>query len=216
MKTNHLKKLFLTGLLSLTLLTAAGCGDGTAAEEPELTSPAEDVTDTDDTTADCDTGEEAETKEPETPDDVTVTMDEFYGDTRCAVHLLGLQEYETLEGETYTDTPEEGLQYLVLFLQIENRTESEDYFNTELLDATLDGEAITNTFLINDPENYSTIFTNIPGESTANGFIVWQVPEDWNTLALTYRGWEGSGNVIVHATLTRGDLKAPPAIDEIE
>lgn len=30
------------------------------------------------------------------------------------------------------------------------------------------------------------------------------------------RGWEGSGNITVHAALTPEDMQAPPALDEIE
>lgn len=233
MKRNTFKKYFFTGVLSIVMLTAAACGKDQTTDEPGTAATEQNATDngttTDAGTAQTDGAENgavqenpgvsedtAAPEEPAAPSDVTVTMDEFYGDTRCAMHFLGLQEYEKLEGEDFTDTPEEGYRYLVLFLQIENRTESEDYFNTELLSAALDGEEITNSFLINAPESYSTIFTNIPAQSNANGFIVWQVPTDWQTLELTYRGWEGSGNIIVHAALTPEDMQAPPTLDENE
>lgn len=216
MKSNTFKKYFFTGMLSIAMLTAAACGQNPAPDSATAEQNAADpeATDTTDTSQPNESNTAIEPEEPAIPSDVTVTMDEFYGDTRCAMHLLGLQEYEKLESEDFTDTPEEGFQYLVLFLQIENRTETEDYFNTELLEASLDGEEITNSFLVNEPENYSTIFTNIPAGNTVNGFIVWQVPKDWSTLALTYRGWEGSGGITVHALLTPDDLKTPPNIDE--
>ena len=157
--------------------------------------------------------ESEENEKPKEPENVTVSMDKFYGDTRCAIHLLGLQQYTSLESESYTDLPEDGKEFLVLFLQLENRMEKDDYFNVELLQATVDGQPLETAFLVNNPQSYTSIFNTIPAGETNAGFIVWQVPKDWKEMKLEYHGWKGLSNVIVHATLTPNDIVAPPTLD---
>lgn len=227
MKTRMLKKYVLIATLTISVLILGACsGDPVSDDEvsdistSETADPGESVSEAE--TPDTDSGDEnspadesdAEPEDTSQPTDVTVTMDEFYGDTRYAMHLLGLKQYDELKGASFTDTPESGRKYLVLFLQIENRTEKEDYFNTELLEAKLDGEEIENTFLVNDPESYPTIFTSVPEESSISGFVVWKVPDEWQKLELTYRGWESQDHVIVHATLTPNEFKDPPMFEE--
>lgn len=142
-------------------------------------------------------------------------MDNFYGDTYCAIHLLGLQQYPSLESENYTDVAEEGKEFLVLFLQLENRMEKDDYFNVEMFDAAVDGQRVETVFLVNNPQSYTSIFNTVPAGKTNAGFVVWQVPQNWETLKISYRGWEGLSNVIVNATLTPDDIKTPPDIESL-
>lgn len=138
-----------------------------------------------------------------------ITSKKGYRDDNHSIRILGLKEYKKLKGKHYTDKAEKGKCYLVLFLEVSNFKNVKDYFNVDNITATLDGKTITNTYLLNDPEGYQTIFDNIESQKTIAGFIAWKVPKNWKKLSLQYNGWKGSDNLDVATALTPKDLKNP-------
>lgn len=143
----------------------------------------------------------------------TFQPDQGYSDSNCEVSILGLKEYKTIKTKKFTDKAGKGKKYLVLFLKVRNRTDSTIYFNVNYLKATLDGKKIENTFLLNKPENYPTIFSNIVADSYYGGFIVWKVPENWKKLDITYDGWKASDGLSLSTTLSKKDLSKPEKYD---
>lgn len=143
----------------------------------------------------------------------TFQPDQGYSDSNCEVSILGLKEYKTIKTKKFTDKAGKGKKYLVLFLKVRNRTDSTIYFNVNYLKATLDGKKIENTFLLNKPENYPTIFSNIVADSYYGGFIVWEVSENWGKLDITYDGWKASDGLSLSAELGKKDLSKPEKYD---
>lgn len=146
---------------------------------------------------------------PSKPYEAKITLQKGYRDDKQGIHILGLKEYKKLKGKDYTDKAPKGTRYLVLFLEISNYKNVKDYFNVDNVTAAIDGKKITNTYLLNDPEGYSTIFSNIEAKKTIAGFAAWKVPENWKKLSLQYTGWNGSDNLDITMKLTRKDLKNP-------
>ena len=148
----------------------------------------------------------------ETPSEIqtyTISGEEPAGDGEFYIRPMGLQQYDSFEGETFTDTPSEGKKYLVLYLDIRNNGEESFYFNPECFTATLDGESISSTYLMNDPKDYLPAFHTIePGEEFY-GYIVWEVPEDWKELKYNYTGWKITNNAIIEGTYGMDDLSDP-------
>lgn len=132
-----------------------------------------------------------------------------YSDFDREVSVLGLKEYKKITGSKHTDAAEKGKTYLVLFLKVRNRTKEKIYFHVGYLSTKVDNEAIENTFLLNEPEGYPTIFSNIEEDSYYGGFIVWQVPENWKKLEVAYEGWRDSDGLILNGTFTKKDLTEP-------
>lgn len=143
------------------------------------------------------------------PYEAQITSQKGYRDDNHSIRILGLKEYKKLKGKHYTDKVPKGQRYLVLFLEVSNFKNVKDYFNVDNISATLDGKKITNTYLLNDPEGYRTIFDNIESKKTVAGFIAWKVPKNWKKLSLQYNGWKGSDNLDVTTKLTPKDLKNP-------
>lgn len=143
------------------------------------------------------------------PTEAAISMKQGYGDANREIAVIGLKEYKQIKGKQYTDKAKKGKKYLVLFLKVHNRKNDKDYFHVDYLEASVDGKKIENTFLLNEPEGYQTIFTNISAETIQEGFIVWEVPEDWKKLEVTYNGWQGSDGVSLHAKFGKKDLKDP-------
>ncbi len=154
-------------------------------------------------------GDNAQPVETPVPKNATFSRKKEYSDSERTVSILGLQEYKKLKTEKYTDKASKGKKYLVLFLKVYNKGKDKNYFNVNYLSAKVDGKEIENTFLFNEPEGYQTIFANIAGSSTAEGFIVWEVPEKWKKMEVTYAGWRDSDGLTLDAKLTKKDLKNP-------
>ena len=154
-------------------------------------------------------GDNAQPVETPVPKNATFSRKKAYSDSERTVSILGLQEYKKLKTEKYTDKASKGKKYLVLFLKVYNKGKDKNYFNVNYLSAKVDGKEIENTFLFNEPEGYQTIFANIAGSSTAEGFIVWEVPEKWKKMEVTYAGWRDSDGLTLDAKLTKKDLKNP-------
>ena len=228
-----LKKVYLTLLVMLLCITIPGCGksetpDSGVSPEPSSNpssgldnSNNNDTTETSETDAPLDkttSPEDTGTPEPEqTPgkakktktETAILSPDQQYSDDSKTVKILGLKEYKKLESENYTDKAGKGKKFLVLFLSITNTASEEDYINYNYVSAKVDGKAIENTFLVNEPKSYPTIFTHVPAGGTIGGFIVWKVPEDWKKFKFTYNGWKDRDNVSLKAEFTPDDLSDP-------
>ncbi len=138
-----------------------------------------------------------------------ISGDKPYSDINKAVTILGLKEYKKLESSKYTDIPKNGKKFLVLFLSIRNDSHEDYYINYKYLSAKVNGKKVENTFLVNEPKNYTSIFNHIePGRSSA-GFIVWEVPAGWKKLEIVYDGWKDIDNISLKAEFTPNDLSSP-------
>lgn len=179
------------------------------AEETDITENPENITEEDLTEQEEDTQESVE------PVTVHFNMEEAYNDTRLRVACTGLAQYDELNSASYCDVPEEGNVFVVIYLNIENYSKTDTYFSAEGLQSYVDQTDIPHTILVNDPEGYPTIFKNIPAESGINGYIVWEVPEDWKELSFEYTGWKESNSVILNGTFTSDDLKEPTPYDQL-
>lgn len=136
-----------------------------------------------------------------------------YSNANRTIRALGLKEYEKLEGDAYTDRPRKGRVFLVLFLEISNASEKDDYVNYNYLSAKIDGKRTEHTFLVNDPRGYPTIFEHVPAGQSIGGFIVWEAPRGWRRLDVRYDGWQYEDGVSVRASFTPKDLSSPRIYD---
>ena len=134
--------------------------------------------------------------------------------TRYIFSCTGIKEYTELPGESYTDQPEAGKVYLVLFLNVKNHTTKNLYFTPNGLESEVDGEKIETSYLCNEPDGYQPIFGDIGLHNEKSGFIVWQVPEDWSELSFTYTGLEFSEQIKFSGKITKEMLFDPPEIEE--
>ena len=86
------------------------------------------------------------------------------------------------------------------------------YINPYEVQAKAGDEELENTVLINQPEGYSTIFTNIEPNIIQKGYVVWEVPKKWKKFEFVYTGWEGSDGLTLNAVFTPKDLKTPQKV----
>lgn len=214
-----MKKDILYTLICISSLTIllTGCTNHTdSASNAAVDNQPPDVTVSDEAVPeDSDTQDEPEADPIQT---IELSYNNSYGDTLCGISLLGLEETDHLSSEdVYEDQAPEGFKYVIAYLAVENRCLKATYLNPELLKTIVDGEAVQNTFLFNNPNDYPTIWGDLPEQQTKYGYIVWQVPESWEQLSFSYEGWKDISQVIINVSLTKKDLKAPPKLtDQME
>ncbi len=143
-----------------------------------------------------------------------LSEDTPYKNTDHSIKILGLKEYKLLKTDLYVDKPKKGKKFLVLFLAVANNTKKDEYINVNSLTSKIDGKKTDNSFLVNEPKNYSTIFTNIAAGERKAGFIVWEVPSGWKKFEMTYDGWTYTNNLSVKCEFTPDDLSDPPIYSE--
>lgn len=219
--------LLCTGLLLNGCGKSAGRTDSSSGKEPAFQSSASfsaDVTDNGQSSSEEVPAEPTPTPEPVVQKSKVKKNARVYSDNIRNIKTLGLKEYKELKSDRYDakkkkgllDKPAKGKKYLVLFLSVENTDKEDLYFHVNYLSAKVDGKKIENTFLLNDPEGYRTIFRTIKAGDFNEGFIVWEVPKDWKKLEITFKGFEPYGGKCLKLTATRKSLKDPDAPSKME
>ncbi|MFG6395323.1 MAG: DUF4352 domain-containing protein [Lachnospiraceae bacterium] len=172
-------------------------GDNTTKEPSSATTPS------------IDENQGSEVTETIEPKAGKLTAKQQYSDAYREVKFLGLKQYKSLKGDNYTDKAKKNKKFLVLFLSIRNTGNEKDYINPNYITAKVDGKDIEHTFLVNEPFNYPTIFTNIEAGSTIGGFIVWEVPKNWKKFEMEYSAWKNINGLTLTAEFTPKDLSNP-------
>lgn len=146
---------------------------------------------------------------------VKITPNKPYNDNNYIIKFMGLKEYKKFKSDKYKDTPQKGNKYLVLFLECKNATEEKLYINPDNLSAALDGKEITHSVIFNEPEGYTTFFKNFEPLTTEYGFIVWEVPENWEKIDIIYTGLEYETQNRIKMSFTKNDLQDPPLYEDV-
>lgn len=209
-----MKKLVLF-MLSLILCFLVACGNITSTSS-DNSSDASATSVPADNSSQKPFSDNADSSVPTaTPSIQTMTSDEGYADPEREISILGLKEYRKIKTKTYTDKAKKGKKFLVLYIKFRNRSYSDEYINVNYWTTKLDGKKIENTYLVNQPKNYPTLFKNIPSETDSAGYVVWEVPENWKKLQIAYEGWKDTDHVILRMTLTPKDIKNPPDFEDL-
>lgn len=212
-----MKKLSYTLILSLCVSLCLGCGYTDIA--PDTESKMEN-------SAKAEENASASDISNNSPDDTdliaetntvsgSVSMSEPFGDTKISIKCTGLAQYDKIESDDYSDKPADGNVYLVLFLNIRNYDINNIYFSAEAFHSSIDGNDVSHTFLVNDPEGYPPIFQNISPKKHLDGYVVWEVPQNWKELSFNYSGCVGDEILDISGTFTPDDLAAPVSYDQL-
>ena len=152
------------------------------------------------------------TEEPEEEKNIikaTIDTETGYSDNKRQINVIGFKSYKKLESKLYKDKAAKNKEFLVLFLEINNKQNDNDYINVNYLTAKVDGKKITNKVLFNDPEDFKTIFQNAQPGNALRGFVAWEVPENWKKIKVVYNGWKDSDHLSLNCTFTPDDYFDP-------
>lgn len=207
------KKILIFAVCGLCL---TGCSQPPAPAENTPTSQsvtAEAVSDSEPDSSGEET--EATTVQPHEKQTVALKPGQQNGNEKISITMTGLCRYASLESDSYTDTPENGNVYLVMFFEITNHDNGDDYINPEALSARADGNEADQAVLFNAPASYAPVFSHLTDGETIQGYVAWKVPCDWKNFQMTYSGWSDSCGLTVTADVTPDMLTQPPTPDTI-
>ena len=223
-------KIICTLLAGCLLTGCGGINKGTTAETTKLPSSQQTIEEqTKEQLEEFEKAQKEQEKKATEASELVVEKSSFKADTEIyndnvrTITTLGLKEYNELRSRNYDpekkkgflDTPKKGYKYLVLFLSVKNNADEDLYFNVNYLTAKVDGQKTMNTFLLNDPEDYPTIFRTVKAKDYNEGFIVWEVPENWKKMVMTFKGFEPLGGKRLKLTMKREDLTEPAPLSKL-
>ena len=113
---------------------------------------------------------------------------------KWAISLLSAKTYTEIVDEYYTEKPDEGKIFLVLFFEVENVSAEDDYFNRLNFESYVDGYSQSHDVLMNSPDGYRTLTGDVAAGKKLKGCLTWEVSPDWSELEVSYKSsvW-GSG-----------------------
>ena len=105
------------------------------------------------------------------------------------ISLLDARTYSSIPDDSgfYSDEPDAGKKFLVLFFEAENISGKDDYFNPLNVEAYADGYSTNVEILINKPEGYTALSGDVAAGKKIKGCLAWQVEENWSEFEMTYK-----------------------------
>lgn len=123
------------------------------------------------------------------------------------ITLLDAKQYDNIPSEFYTDEPSDGNKYLVLFFEVENISDKDDYFNYFYIESYLDGYSTDIEIIMNKPEGYSNLSGDVAAGKKLKGCLVYEVPiSGWSELEMSYKNWIATSKKVATFLVTPDDL----------
>lgn len=137
-------------------------------------------------TDNSDTPKDEESKE-ETQDENVARVGQTVTGEKWAISLQSAKVFNEVASEYFTDTPEDGNVYLVLFFDVQNVSDEDDYFNYFNIESYVDGYNQSIKILMNKPDGVDTLTGDVAAGKKLKGQLAWEVPEGWTELEVSYK-----------------------------
>lgn len=120
-----------------------------------------------------------------------VTSNGTIGDTLTSddlkITLTNALMYSSIEGDSYTDTPGEGKEYLVFFFNVENTGDESEYISNYNFSGYVDDTFINHVILFNSVEGTESLGVDLaPGKKTS-GYVAYEVDTNWKKFEIRYK-----------------------------
>lgn len=124
------------------------------------------------------------------------TINDTLSDGEFKFTLTGAYTYDSI-GEGYIiDTPEDGKEYLLFFLDVENISDEDEYISYYDFKGYADDVSCDNVSLFNDVNGVKDLSADLASGKKAQGFVAFEVPKDWQTFELHYKKIFGDKSLV--------------------
>ncbi len=123
------------------------------------------------------------------------------------IKLESAKMYDEISGKYYNDVPAEGKKYLVLFFEVENVSNKDDYFNYLFLESYLDGYSTDSVITLNEPEGYGRLAGDVAAGKKMKGCLKYEVSPSWSELEVSYKEWIGTSDKIATFVVTPDNVR---------
>ena len=104
--------------------------------------------------------------------------------------------YSSVGEGYYVETPAEGKEYLVFFLEAQNISDESDYISSYYFDGYVDGYTVSVASLLNDIDDVEEIGSTLPAGKKTKGFVAFEVDTDWEEFELHYSDFLGDEEIV--------------------
>ena len=119
------------------------------------------------------------------------------------ISLLDAKQYNSIDDEYYSEKPEvEGNKFVVLFFEVENISNTDDYFNMFYIESYIDGYSSSTKYLINKPENYESLTGDVAAGRKLKGYVAYEVDPNWQKIEFSYKNWVGTSGKVATFLVT--------------
>lgn len=115
------------------------------------------------------------------------TVGNTVSNDKWALTVQSAKVFEEMKGDLITETPDDGNVYLVLFCEVENKTDKDDYFNYLYFDSYVDGYSTSLEVILSKPDGYNMLTGDVAAGKKLKGAIVWQVGKGWKEFETSYK-----------------------------
>lgn len=147
------------------------------------------------------------TPEPEKEEIKPAHVGEYVEGEVWKISLLEARQYDSIDGEYYSETPEiDGNKFVVLFFEVENISANDEHFNMFYIESYVDGYSADTEFLMNNPENYKNLSGDVASGKKLKGYVAYEVSPDWKEIEFSYKNWAGNSGKIATFLVTQNDI----------
>ena len=118
------------------------------------------------------------------------------------------KQYDEIKGDNkyILSKPADGKKFLVLFFEVENISNEEQYVNPLYIKAYVDDCEIGRKMLLAKPDGYSDLSGELKPRKKLKGYLAFEVDPDWKTLEVTYTDGAFSDNPTYNFEVTPDKL----------
>ena len=148
-----------------------------------------------------------ESSEPTIEKVVPARVGEYVEGDVWKISLLDAKQYDSLDGQYYSDKPEaEGNKFVVLFFEVENISANDEHFNMFYIESYIDDYSADMKFLVNNPEGYKHLSGDVASGKKLKGYVAYEVSSNWSEIEFSYKNWLGTSGKIATFLVTPDDI----------
>lgn len=114
---------------------------------------------------------------------------------------------EIKQSDYYSDKAGDGKEFLVLFFEVQNVSEEDEYLNMFYFEAYVDDYDVDMKTLLADPDGYSLLSGDIAKGKKMKGCVAYEVDKGWKKFELTYTDGILNNSPSYDFVVTPDDLK---------
>lgn len=127
------------------------------------------------------------------PEQTVAGVGQMVTGDKWSISLLYAKTFSEVKSEYFSDTPSDGKSFLVLFFEVENVSNEDDYFNYFNIESYVDGYNTPIKLLLNDPDGIDVLTGDVAAGKKLKGHLAWEVSPGWKELEVSYKDnlWTG-------------------------
>lgn len=111
------------------------------------------------------------------------------------MQFVDAKRYDTI-GDTFAQKPDGGKEFVIFYLEAENISLEDDYFNQLYFRFYVDGYLTSQTALLSDVDGYSSMGGDVAAGKKIKGYVAVQAPIGWKSIELIYDDGTWSENKV--------------------